>query len=380
MKKFKFFGMMAVAAMAVSCSSDDVVQQVQEDNAIQFSTYLGNAAQSRGSVVTTGDMATQGFGVYAYYTANVDFNATTHVVANFMNNQKVTGTGSEGSYTWTYSPIKYWPNNEGDKVSFFAYAPYNENGCLNASKPGQIDFEVVNPVADHIDLLWNRSETANLTKKSITGTVDFNFAHALARIGLTVQTAVDQIAVGGELAENTTITVKKVMLTGAAHTYVAGVATVSTTGAFYQTGVLDMNNPSSAVPAVAKWSEQAGTQSFTWNPADNFESNAEVKLTGASVQTKLNNDNSYAMVIPQDFSQTPFYVYVEYEVATVDENNPLNNSTITNYISTPVYLNLESGKAYSLNLSLGMTSVKITADIENWVDVPVEVDVPENFN
>ena len=105
-----------------------------------------------------------------------------------------------------------------------------------------------------------------------------------------------------------------------------------------------------------------------------------MKLTGASVQTKLNNDNSYAMVIPQDFSQTPFYVYVEYEVATVDENNPLNNSTITNYISTPVYLNLESGKAYSLNLSLGMTSVKITADIENWVDVPVEVDVPENFN
>lgn len=29
---------------------------------------------------------------------------------------------------WTYSPIKYWPNRDGDKISFFAYAPYESNG------------------------------------------------------------------------------------------------------------------------------------------------------------------------------------------------------------------------------------------------------------
>ena len=29
---------------------------------------------------------------------------------------------------WTYSPVKYWPNNKNDKISFFAYAPYETSG------------------------------------------------------------------------------------------------------------------------------------------------------------------------------------------------------------------------------------------------------------
>lgn len=39
---------------------------------------------------------------------SVEANASA-LVANFMYNQKITGTDAE-TPVWTYSPIKYWPN------------------------------------------------------------------------------------------------------------------------------------------------------------------------------------------------------------------------------------------------------------------------------
>lgn len=91
--------------------------------------------------------------MFAYYTNTTDYSFTQITLKpNFMYNQKVeadatTGDGSsEGDKfsvsTWKYSPIKYWPNDfddssvdtqvpaaegtqdNGGKVSFFAYGPY----------------------------------------------------------------------------------------------------------------------------------------------------------------------------------------------------------------------------------------------------------------
>ena len=44
-----------------------------------------------------------------------------------MWNQKVTYSNS----AWSYTPVKYWPTKGGDKVSFFAYAPYVKGGDAN---------------------------------------------------------------------------------------------------------------------------------------------------------------------------------------------------------------------------------------------------------
>ena len=49
---------------------------------------------------------------------------------NFMYNQLV---GKQTDGTWSYSPVKFWPDNSTtDKISFFAYAPYiNETASSN---------------------------------------------------------------------------------------------------------------------------------------------------------------------------------------------------------------------------------------------------------
>ena len=129
MKQNYFMGLIACAALTMTgCSNDEInaPQQSQGNNAIEFSTYLGRNAQgSRGTETNTGSIKTNGFGVLAYYTEQADFAETNK--PNFMWNQKVTYSNS----AWSYTPVKYWPTKVGDKVSFFAYAPYIENGNNN---------------------------------------------------------------------------------------------------------------------------------------------------------------------------------------------------------------------------------------------------------
>ena len=85
------------------------------------------------------------------------------------------------------------------------------------------------------------------------------------------------------------------------------------------------------------------------------------------------------MIIPQDFSVNPFYVYIDYTVTTTDTSNNSNNSTINNRIITAADINFESGKAYSINLCLGMTSVKLDATVSSWGNAnDVVVNVPIN--
>ena len=128
MKQNYFMGLIACAALTMTgCSNDEInaPQQSQGNNAIEFSTYLGRNAQgSRGTETNTTSIQTSGFGVLAYYTEQANFADTNK--PNFMWNQKV--TYDKTNTNWEYTPVKYWPTKVGDKVSFFAYAPYVENG------------------------------------------------------------------------------------------------------------------------------------------------------------------------------------------------------------------------------------------------------------
>lgn len=128
MKQNYFMGLIACAALTMTgCSNDEInaPQQSQGNNAIEFSTYLGRNAQgSRSTETNTDSIKKSGFGVLAYYTEQNNFADTNNNKPNFMWNQKVTYSNS----AWSYTPVKYWPTKVGDKVSFFAYAPYVKSG------------------------------------------------------------------------------------------------------------------------------------------------------------------------------------------------------------------------------------------------------------
>ena len=152
MKKSLFFAAAASALMLTACSSEnDVVQsapQTQETTAqaVGFDVYMPQATNvtraGYAGVMTTEKLklAEAGFGVFAMYTGTSDYTAA--FKPNFMFNEHISWNGG-----WTYSPLKYWPNEttndsqtptkatmaDLEKLSFFAYAPYVD---LSPSDPG----------------------------------------------------------------------------------------------------------------------------------------------------------------------------------------------------------------------------------------------------
>ena len=149
MKKVFLF---AVAVMMMAaCSNEELVtndvQKTSGEVPVNFDVYVPRTVSTRAGLpggydatekygVTTNTLQTgrhkdAGFGVFGYYTDNGDYDANTSI-PNFMYNEQVTYSAGGTLATWTYEPVKYWPNEFGDaaqsddldKVSFFAYAPW----------------------------------------------------------------------------------------------------------------------------------------------------------------------------------------------------------------------------------------------------------------
>ena len=448
MKKKNLFGWLAMTAMLVGtgCSTDEVVNNYSPENAIQFGTYVGRDAESRGHITSIDKLASEGFGVFAYYTQQADFSAMS--TANFMCNQQVTSTsGSETeingdddpafkgwSGEWTYTPVKYWPNNVDDKVSFFAYAPYSEVGDgTNFSLPTKdskgtpsLGFTVGTDVEKHQDLLWaapamNKTKNSSTSPVNVEDKIQFDFKHALARIGFKAEVLVDEVntdatgsddtdeattsaTTSSDLGEHTTITITKVQLIGK----------------FYTKGYMRLDNGqwfSQVSPTDAVTFELSNGTNSDFDPRTEDEASttdgeggsdtpstgtttpdpANVFKKGDIAIRQLNNEENYIMIIPQNMTDESISgtdgetlavpgkikVYVEYEVFTdadKDGTEGSNDSKIINKITSDEFaLNFEQGKAYSLNLHLGMTSVKFTATAQDWDDQTGKVvNVPIN--
>jgi len=140
MKKIFLF---AAAAFFAACSSDDLAvkeqPQVQsEPGAVAFEAYTQRGITRAGwaGSLTTAELQkntaadAQGFGVFGYYTDNNDYEQ--RATPNFFYNQQVKWNNETGHEAWEYEPVKYWPNEYGDKatsddadkVTYFAYAPW----------------------------------------------------------------------------------------------------------------------------------------------------------------------------------------------------------------------------------------------------------------
>ena len=120
--KTRHLMMMMAAALVVGCSENEVTMTTPEsDQVIGFKVYTG--VQNRGTVTTTDEIQklSRGFGVCAYRTT-ADYGTSVNPKDLYMDNTQVI---YDGTSSWTYSPLRYWPTNTTDKISFFAYAPYN---------------------------------------------------------------------------------------------------------------------------------------------------------------------------------------------------------------------------------------------------------------
>ena len=339
MYKKIFMGIAAVAALTlVSCSSEDLnslSDNSSKNEAISFDGYLGRSAVSvngsRGSELKIADLqaSKDGFGVFGNYSEESEGTTTTYG-ENWFKNQQVTYETS----AWTYNPLKYWlPKGH---IDFLAYAPHV--GGTTLKNKSCIDFTVEDEVAKQKDLLWANATNQTMANNSGTNKVKFQFAHALSRLGYTVKLNKEYTS--------TTITLKKITLAGSEN---------GTENAFYTTGTIDLSKTSS----TDLWtiSTPDAKQKFDWFSGTQTLATTDYK----------NPDANYLFVIPQNFSAPAtdkLYVIVEY---TIDYNSGVT-ATMTNTVRKQLEKNFLQGKAYTINLSLGLTPIEFDADVTAWED------------
>ena len=339
-----------------SCSKGEKADMPQDD-VVSFSMKSADAwdnlAQSKAVVVDNSELCKQGFGVLAYYTKDVNWNAYTgKAVPNFINNSRV--TSSDGGLNWTYSPVKYWPHKQGEKISFFAYAPHDASVDINTLKLRHV---VNSDVKKQVDMLWSYAATTDKTYMPPMGKIGFVFRHTLSRVGITVKASTDGIS---PMNKEISIRVKKVVFTSSSD------KTGSGTGTFYTQGTLDIGNQ--GADPQASWSDMSGAQKFTLdyrNFAGGDASGFLLDNTNTDTPKQLNAPDSYLMLLPQDFLSTGFNIYMEYEVELYDKNDH-TYLTYTNRGYCTVNVNLQGGKAYSMNLSLGVKSFSLQVGITSW--------------
>lgn len=336
-KKF-FMGIAAMAALTlVSCSSDDLnslSDNSSKNEAISFDGYLGRSAVavngSRGSVETKEKLKTDGFGVFGNYSEESEGTKTVYG-ANWFDNVKVTCPSS----AWEYKPLKYWlPKGH---IDFLAYAPHVDNTTLTDSK---INFTVNSVIKNQKDLLWAHAEN----QKKANPVVTFHFNHALAKIGYTVKTNV--------VGTGTTITLNKITL--------AGSEDGTSDAPFYTSGTIDL---SKANDASDLWTNQQGKQKFTWFDGTKLLTTSAFNNSNIS-GNPANSDENYLFVIPQNFESghDELYVIVDY---TINYNTSVQ-STMNYTVFSKIEKNFLQGKAYMINLNIGLTPIEFDATVESW--------------
>ena len=357
MKKSLFFFAAAALALTACTNDDDALQtgQVQNSNrAVAFDTYTAGTTRAGDptGVMTTDKLKTadKGFGVFAVYQDGTKYGSlsSTNKVPNFMFNQQV-----KWSDAWTYSPLKYWPNEttndsqtspatstHTDYLSFFAYAPYvnlsasgkmitddaahdadastgttdayiestPSTGILAITKEAYqgdplVEWKIAatDNLDANVDLLWGVAPAGGLSYTNVAGTsttapeglplldmvkpdkdqkMKFLFQHALSRIGLSVVTAIDQIAPGGNIDANETRVLIK---------------SVEIWGDFGKQGVLNLNNTTENVanwiPASIDKSSVSGAKLFDIN-ATNGNLAADLRYVASQISAVAGAGNA----------------------------------------------------------------------------------------
>ena len=209
-----------VLALA-ACGNEGPDLSEQQLRAVGFGSYT-EQFQTRSSDVQRAIPDGGSMGVYAYYhdgsTWAADVNALSldasanKLLPDFMWNQQCTYSADLDAFV--YTPLKYWPNEESDKLSFIAYYPYTAESPGNPESPAspaqtgltplltnsgkglpRFNFTVKDNAEDQVDLLVSdliidlpqTRDTEDdpgtpFNDLSIYDKVKFLFHHALAKV------------------------------------------------------------------------------------------------------------------------------------------------------------------------------------------------------
>ena len=358
MKKMFLLAAAALVAFA-SCSKSDV-EKADEAKAIGFNSYTGRAVTKADASLfipgagsgTTDLLDNTHFGVYAYATEGAAFDGsnTSNV---FMRNVDVEykGGGASDETKYVYSPYKYWPNDEEhNKLTFFAYYPYN-NACIT-NKPangwGAYTFTAQTDPADMVDFMISEvaaDQVYSTTNSGTPGVVQMHFHHALSMVKFKVNTDEDYSL------QSTVIKLRSLKV-----------------AAIKKTGKL---TPQIASP-FATWDNLDGATTFTIfeDLTTAFASlNPTLTKTAVTFPTQFENDDAYLM-IPQELGNEVL-VTVVYDVKSGDDAIVRNtkefklNLAVKHGTSTPITSwAMNQNTVYTF--TIGLKKIQFIADVTKW--------------
>ena len=383
-----------------SCGAADTGVDTPEGEAVpvRFSTYIAQSATTRAAtqplsnITDIASLRAAGFGVFGYYDDNKRYDSSADT-PNFMYNQQV--TWSTGDKAWTYSPLKYWPNETGtgesdgrtDHLSFFAYAPYLKGdprlsfSANNAKGDPTVTYNTPNDLGQCLDVLYatkpdGTSPYTDLTKQNVGDSVTFSFHHTMSRLNFNVRAAFDEIAAGSNAkADSTRITVESITLETE--------GSVATEPLFFTSGTLNLRtgvwtkapNSSDGTPKIVLSGNAIGTDVRDQGDKRVYQMlDANKKVIPGVDNTWRNAGNGYLTLLPNSSLTTAapkLKVTIVYYTTSDDPRLVLSGgrtrvkSTVSNTLSG---FRFERGKAYAINMLIGMTSVKFTVQVQNWRD------------
>lgn len=190
--------MMVMAALAMAGCSQNEVTDVNPDAhpVIGFDVYTGVQTKGAETDMNALKASGTGFGFLAYKTAEAWSSAGSTATPNFLYNEKGTWTAEPGS--WGYEQIRFWPTNATDKITFFAYAPYESSPTDGKYKGITLSGDNVNG-APYLDFAVNKDDWTKMvdlvtdcstnikdqtatSNKTNPGTVSFKFSHVLTKV------------------------------------------------------------------------------------------------------------------------------------------------------------------------------------------------------
>ena len=172
------------------------VTKVDSDSFVSGTTLPDNSSFGVFAFYQGGDVEN---GIEAHWTDDWDnqIAGTQHPSPNFMFNQEVEYDGTD----YTYSPVRYWPTNIENTISFWAYYPYDAYSAdnskalkfyesdgttdYNSSSTGLpvVKYTVPSDPDKQIDLLFDSFANTDKTYLNCTptlGVVPLTFKHALS--------------------------------------------------------------------------------------------------------------------------------------------------------------------------------------------------------
>lgn len=376
--KTKSLLLVAAAAMTMaSCSQNEIVETNPDANrAIGFGVYTGT--QTKGLVTdnSTTDgvtanglkVASKGFGILAYQTSG-GYN-TTSAKGLFMDNVHAAWESSEAGGSWKYSPTKFWPTNDTDKISFFGYAPFttaatgtpSANGIkitnATASEDPLLEFTLQDNQKDMVDLVVSNVKDQQSTTAG--GKVTFAFKHALTRVAMHAKTSV---ATNAET---------KVYITGIKLKHTKKLA---------QKATFDMNDATWELPATTPGSDYLAAEYAIAatsangvlklaNPTWKGYTTPAVEINSAVVN--LFTDDQYLFFIPIDGTTgtgaaSDVVAAISYDIVSLPSSGA--TTAVASSFTKEVDLGANvfaKGKAYKFTFTITLNAITVDVDDFDW--------------